>query len=65
MFRKPGRRERARFPEKAIAIGSNGGGDELVLLPRTDAPTVLGPVYWWDHETGELIFIAHDFGELE
>jgi hypothetical protein len=58
-------REWPRFPEKAIAIGSNGGGDRLVLLPRADDATVLGSVYWWDHETGELVFIADDFGDLE
>jgi hypothetical protein len=58
-------REWPRFPEAAIAIGDNGGGDRLMLLPRADEPSVLGPVYWWDHETGELIFAADDFGDLE
>ncbi len=58
-------REWPDFPENAIVIGSNGGGDRLVLLPSSDAPAILGPVYWWDHETGELIFVSDDFGDLE
>jgi hypothetical protein len=58
-------RERAGFPADVIAIGDNGGGDLLVLGPRTDDPCILGPVYWWDHETGELIEICDDFGDLE
>lgn len=57
-------REWSGFPKDAIAIGTNGGGDQLVLRPSPDAPGVLGPVYWWDHETGELNFICDDFGDL-
>ncbi len=30
-----------------------------------DAPTILGPVYWWDHETGGLIFECNDFAEID
>jgi hypothetical protein len=52
------------FPEQAIAIGSNGTGDSLVLVPSPDAPGILGPVYFWDHETGELSLVADDFGDL-
>jgi hypothetical protein len=58
-------RQRPSFPEHAVAIGANGGGDELILLPRPDANNVLGPLYWWDHETGELKFICDDFSDLE
>ena len=47
-----------------MAIGANCGGDELVLMPSPDAPTILGPVHWWDHETGELIFVCDDFAEI-
>ena len=57
-------REWPSFPGKAISIGSNGNGDRLVLLPSADAPTVLGPVYWWDHERGVLLFVSDDFGDL-
>ncbi len=53
------------FPESAIAIGSNGCGDRMVLLPQPDAPELLGHgVYWWDHETGELHKLADDFDEF-
>ncbi len=57
-------RERPGFPPEAVAIGANGGGDELVLMPSADAPKILGPVYWWDHETGELIFVCDDFADI-
>src|SRR5258706_11168590 len=29
-----------RFPSDAVAIGSNGGGDLLILLPQKDNPSV-------------------------
>jgi hypothetical protein len=58
-------REWSEFPKNAIVIGSNGGGDRLVLLPSPDAAAILGPVYWWDHEASELIFMSDDFGDLE
>lgn len=50
------------FPEGALAIAGNGGGDQLVLLKQgaSFAPTV----YVWSHETGELEKIADDFSEL-
>lgn len=57
-------REWCGFPRDGVAVAANGGGDLLVLMPRRDAPEILGPVYWWDHETGELIFVADDFDEL-
>jgi hypothetical protein len=53
------------FPPQAVAIGGNGCGDQLVLLPQPDAPSCLGhEVYWWDHETGELRKVADDFDEI-
>jgi hypothetical protein len=53
------------FPQGAIAIGSNGCGDHLVLLPQPDSPSNLGhEVYWWDHETGEIHKIADDFNQI-
>jgi len=58
-------RDWSGFPEEAVAIGANGGGDQLVLLPRPDAPDTLGPIYWWDHETGELNKVCDDFDELQ
>jgi hypothetical protein len=40
-------RERAGFPEGAVAIAENGGGDLLILRAGSDE------VEFWDHETGE------------
>lgn len=58
-------REWPDFPPDVVAIGANGTGDQLVLGLRSDDPSILGPVYWWDHETGELIAVCDDFGDLE
>jgi hypothetical protein len=53
------------FPPAAVAIGANGGGDLLVLMPMSQHPdTLQHSVYWWDHETGEVELIADDFGDL-
>jgi len=53
------------FPPDAVAIGSNGAGDLLVLLPMKDAPdTLQHTIYWWDHETGEVYHAADDFSDL-
>lgn len=51
------------FPEGALAIAGNGGGDQLVLLKQgaSFAPTV----YAWSHETGQLEKVADDFSELK
>jgi len=51
------------FPEGALAIAGNGGGDQLVLLKQdaSFAPTV----YFWSHETGQLKKVADDFSELK
>jgi hypothetical protein len=50
------------WPEGAVEIGHNGGGDAYVFL--RDGPNFLPEVYFWDHETGELEKIADDFSEL-
>ncbi|REK05508.1 MAG: SMI1/KNR4 family protein [Planctomycetota bacterium] len=53
------------FPPEAVAIGSNGTGDQLVFLRDSESPEALGPeVYWWDHATGELNEVAATFGDL-
>jgi hypothetical protein len=53
------------FPANAVAIGGNGGGDLLILLPMDDhADTLQHAVYWWDHETGAVACVADDFGDL-
>lgn len=52
------------FPSDALAIGNNGGGDLLVLLPDPAGGRYADAVYWWDHETGELNPAADAFEEL-
>ncbi len=53
------------FPQTAVVIGANGGGDLLVLLPLEADPTTLQrTVSRFDHETGELERVAGDFDEL-
>lgn len=53
------------FPRDAVAIGENGGGDLLVLIPVPDHPNTLQhAVFWWDHETAEVELVADDFGDL-
>jgi hypothetical protein len=52
------------FPANAVAIGSNGGGDQLVLVADESTDRFRDEVYWWDHETGELHKVADDFQEL-
>ncbi len=41
------------FPNNATAIGSDGGGNQLVLIHTGDYK-LLETIYFWDHETGEL-----------
>lgn len=46
----------------AVAIGSNGAGDALVLMDEGER---LGnAVFVWFHETGELARVANDFSDL-
>lgn len=53
------------FPPDAVAIGANGGGDLLIMIPMRDQPdTLQHTVYWWDHETGKVEPVANDFNDL-
>jgi len=53
------------FPPDGIAIGSNGTGDQLILLPDPSAPQNLQPgVFLWDHETGHVGAVADNFLDL-
>ena len=59
------RKASSGFPCNAVAIGENGGGDLLVLIPMPDHPdTLQHSVYWWDHETGQIELVANDFSDL-
>lgn len=53
------------FPNNALAIGSNGGGDKLILITSEDGTTLRGEVFWWDHETASVSKVADDFRELK
>lgn len=53
------------FPVNAVAIGANGCGDRLVLLPGVNGSALRDEVFCWDHELGELEKVADDFTELE
>jgi hypothetical protein len=53
------------FPDGAVAIGANGSGDQLILLPEDETGKLQEAVYWWDHETGEINKVAERFDELE
>jgi hypothetical protein len=53
------------FPTNAIAIGTNGAGDQLVFLRDSSVPAMLvSGVYWWKHDTGEIQLLADDFADL-
>ena len=58
-------RKRPDFPPAAIAIGANGSGDLLILLPDSDGERYADAVYWWDHETGAIEQVADGFEDLE
>lgn len=58
-------KQNSNFPQNAISIGSNSCGDILIFLKRENHDNVLdNPVYWWDHENGEILKIAEDFSNL-
>ncbi len=50
------------FPENAIAIASNGCGDQLVFLSHAG---VCNPaIYYWSHETKEIFELFENFEEI-
>lgn len=54
------------FPANALAIGGNGCGDVMILLPSTSDPSVYSDqilAFW--HETGEVKPLASDFSVFE
>jgi hypothetical protein len=42
------------FPPEAVAIASNGCGDQLVLIPSPGSTALQSQPFIWLHETGEL-----------
>jgi len=60
-----GAKEWDLFPPEAIAIGSNGSGDQLVFLRKEDDPSKLGDaVYRCEYQNGQLHRLAGDFSEM-
>lgn len=57
-------REWEWFPEKAIAIASDGYGNQLVLIHNGDG-NLREEILFWDHETGGVEKIANSIMEFE
>jgi SMI1 / KNR4 family (SUKH-1) len=57
--------EWAGFPPDALAIGDNGCGDKLILLPDITGTKFADEVCWWDHETGKVHSVASSFDQLK
>ena len=51
------------FPEEAVAIASNGLGDQMVLIKENGQ--FQSKVYLWLHESGELQELAATFNKIE
>ncbi|MGI3062584.1 SMI1/KNR4 family protein [Vibrio alginolyticus] len=51
------------FPHHALAIASNGLGDQMVFLKESEQ--FMPEVYVWLHETGEIKLLASSFAKLE
>ncbi len=54
------------FPTDAVAIGENGLGDLLILLPGKSIPSKLTDnIFVWLHETGEIYKLAEDINSID
>lgn len=50
------------FPPEAVAIATNGCGDQLILLPEKEASQQMQEtIYFWSHETGEYEPVLNKF----
>ncbi len=56
-------REHALWPDNLIPTGHNGQGGHLVFRVE-DSGTLGQAVYWHDHETNVVHFLAADFSDL-
>ena len=52
------------FPEKAIAIGSDGFGNQLILAQEEDG-TLGEAIFLWNHETSSVKKICNSIIEFE
>lgn len=58
-------REWTNFPFDAIAIGNNGCGDQLILLPEHKGSSNLAEtIYIWRHEEGAVTIAAATINDL-
>lgn len=58
-------REWRGFPAGAVAIGTDAGGNLLVLLPDPQNPQRLGePIFDWFHETADLTKLTDSLAQL-
>ncbi|RJS93693.1 SMI1/KNR4 family protein [Salinisphaera sp. Q1T1-3] len=53
------------FPAQAIAIATDGDGNQLVLLPAAEGTALLAAVHVWWHEDGELERVAASCADLQ
>ena len=51
------------FPNEALAIASNGSGDQMVFTKESDQ--YLNTVFLWFHETGQLENLGLTFNEIK
>ena len=57
-------REWDNFPTNAIAIGSDGSGNCIVLMHNGNK-ILSDEIFFWDHETGECEKIAENINDIE
>jgi hypothetical protein len=59
-------KEWGNFPADAVAIGENGFGDLLILLPDKSIPSKLTDnIFVWLHETGEIYELAENINSID
>ena len=56
-------REWSGFPESGITIGSDGFGNQLILMHNGDG-NLTDELYFWNHETGQVKKIAESINKL-
>ncbi|WP_298515520.1 SMI1/KNR4 family protein [uncultured Kordia sp.] len=56
-------REWNGFPENAVAIGSDGSGNQIILTHNGDG-ILTDEIYFWDHEEGLINKIAESIQKL-
>ena len=57
-------KEWSGFPENGVAIGTDGYGNQIILMHSGNGQ-LDEKVYFWDHETGDVEQIAESVDELE